>query len=223
MTELLKFENVDYHYVDGSQKVDILSKANYTFEKGKIYAVVGPSGSGKTTTLALAGGLDSTRGGTVYYKETDIKSIGYNNYRKSNVSIIFQSYNLIYYMNALENVTNALTISRIKKQDNKAYAMAILNSLGLNKDQSIRDVRKLSGGQQQRVAIARAIAKDVDIILGDEPTGNLDNKNAVAIIKTLQKLAHEDEKCVIIVTHSMSIAKVCDVQLQIKEGQIVEI
>ncbi len=223
MENILTFKNVGYHYIDGTQKVTILDKANYNFEKGKIYAVVGPSGSGKTTTIALAGGLDNAKEGAVLYDGKDISKIGNNEYRRKYVSIVFQSYNLIHYMNAYENVMNALTISKIKKTDNKQYVIDTLMSLGLSHDQCFRDIRKLSGGQQQRIAIARAIAKDVDIILADEPTGNLDKKNALAIIKTLHQLAREKNKCVILVTHSMSIAKSCDVQLQIEEGQIIEI
>ncbi len=223
MEAILGFEDVSYHYSDGSDNITILNKANYSFEKGKIYAIVGASGSGKTTTIVLAGGLDKPKAGKVYFKGTDTTEIGLNKYRRNDVSIVFQSYNLIYYMNAYENVANALEIANIKVNDKKDYCLKILNSLGLSKEQCFRDIRKLSGGQQQRVAIARAIAKDVDLILADEPTGNLDEKNSQDILKTFIDLAHKNNKCVIIVTHSPSLAKKCDVQLKIMEGQIDEI
>lgn len=223
MEAILGFEDVSYHYSDGSDNITILNKANYSFEKGKIYAIVGASGSGKTTTIVLAGGLDKPKAGKVYFKGTDTTEIGLNKYRRNDVSIVFQSYNLIYYMNAYENVANALEIANIKVNDKKDYCLKILNGLGLSKEQCFRDIRKLSGGQQQRVAIARAIAKDVDLILADEPTGNLDEKNSQDILKTFIDLAHKNNKCVIIVTHSPSLAKKCDVQLKIMEGQIVEI
>lgn len=223
MEAILGFEDVSYHYSDGSDNITILNKANYSFEKGKIYAIVGASGSGKTTTIVLAGGLDKPKAGKVYFKGTDTAEIGLNKYRRNDVSIVFQSYNLIYYMNAYENVANALEIANIKVNDKKDYCLKILNGLGLSKEQCFRDIRKLSGGQQQRVAIARAIAKDVDLILADEPTGNLDEKNSQDILKTFIDLAHKNNKCVIIVTHSPSLAKKCDVQLKIMEGQIVEI
>ncbi|MCI9630135.1 ABC transporter ATP-binding protein [Thomasclavelia cocleata] len=223
MEAVLGFEDVSYHYSDGSDNITILNKANYSFEKGKIYAIVGASGSGKTTTIVLAGGLDKPKAGKVYFKGTDTAEIGLNKYRRNDVSIVFQSYNLIYYMNAYENVANALEIANIKVNDKKDYCLKILNGLGLSKEQCFRDIRKLSGGQQQRVAIARAIAKDVDLILADEPTGNLDEKNSQDILKTFIDLAHKNNKCVIIVTHSPSLAKKCDVQLKIMEGQIVEI
>lgn len=126
-------------------------------------------------------------------------------------------------MNAYENVVNAIEIAGVKIPNKKEYCLKILNDLGLSKEQCLRDIRKLSGGQQQRVAIARAIAKDVDLILADEPTGNLDEKNSREILKAFIELAHNNNKCVIIVTHSPSLAKKCDVQLKINDGQIVEI
>lgn len=223
METILEFEDVSYHYLDGSSNVTILDKANYSFSKGKIYAIVGASGSGKTTTIILAGGLDKPKSGKVFFKGTDTAKIGLNKYRRNNISIVFQSYNLIHYMNAYENVVNAIEIAGVKIPNKKEYCLKILNDLGLSKEQCLRDIRKLSGGQQQRVAIARAIAKDVDLILADEPTGNLDEKNSREILKAFIELAHNNNKCVIIVTHSPSLAKKCDVQLKINDGQIVEI
>ena len=179
---VLSFENVCYHYKDGSSQVNILKNASYQFEKGKTYAIVGASGSGKTTSLVLAGGLDSPKAGHILYKGIDIEKIGLTKYRKNNVSIVFQSYNLITYMNAVQNVINAMEISGIIVPNKKEYALNILKELGLSEDESQRDIRKLSGGQQQRIAIARAMAKDVDLILCDEPTGNLDEETSRGII-----------------------------------------
>lgn len=223
MQSVLTFENVSYHYQDGSSQVKILDNCNYHFEKGKIYAIVGTSGSGKTTTIVLAGGLDDPKDGKVKFKGEDVKKIGLTKYRRNDISIVFQSYNLIHYMNALENVVNAIDIAGIKIPNKKEHALTILENLGLSRAQSTRDIRKLSGGQQQRVAIARAIAKEVDLILADEPTGNLDEKNSREILDTFIQLAHHQDKCVIIVTHSNALANTCDEQLQIKEGQIVKI
>lgn len=214
METILSFEDVSYSYLDGSSTVTILDKANYDFEKGKIYAIVGASGSGKTTTIVLAGGLDKPKEGKVNFKGTDINQIGLNKYRRNDISIVFQAYNLIYYMNAYENVANAIEIPNIKVPNKKEYCLNILQKLGLTKDQCFRDIRKLSGGQQQRIAIARAMAKDVDLILADEPTGNLDEKNSREILKIFIDLAHNDNKCVVIVTHSPSLAAKCDVQIK---------
>ena len=223
METILNFEDVSYHYLDGSSNVSILNKANYSFEKGKIYAIVGASGNGKTSTIVLAGGLAKPKGGKVIFKGQDTARIGLNKYRRNDISIVFQSYNLIHYMNAYENVANAIEIAGRKIPNKKEYCLDILKKLGLSKEQSLRDIRKLSGGQQQRIAIARAIAKDVDLILADEPTGNLDEKNSKEILKTFIDLAHQANKCIIIVTHSPSLAQKCDVQLKIEDGQIVEI
>ena len=223
MGTILSFEDVSYSYLDGSSTVTILDKANYDFEKGKIYAIVGASGSGKTTTIVLAGGLDKPKEGKVNFKGTDINQIGLNKYRRNDISIVFQAYNLIYYMNAYENVANAIEIPNIKVPNKKEYCLNILQKLGLTKDQCFRDIRKLSGGQQQRIAIARAMAKDVDLILADEPTGNLDEKNSREILKIFIDLAHNDNKCVVIVTHSPSLAAKCDAQLKISDGQIIEV
>ena len=223
METILSFGDVSYSYLDGSSTVTILDKANYDFEKGKIYAIVGASGSGKTTTIVLAGGLDKPKEGKVNFKGTDINQIGLNRYRRNDISIVFQAYNLIYYMNAYENVANAIEIPNIKVPNKKEYCLNILQKLGLTKDQCFRDIRKLSGGQQQRIAIARAMAKDVDLILADEPTGNLDEKNSREILKIFIDLAHNDNKCVVIVTHSPSLAAKCDAQLKISDGQIIEV
>ena len=126
-------------------------------------------------------------------------------------------------MNAYQNVLNALNISKVKMQNKRAYALQVLNSLGLDASLSTRDIRKLSGGQQQRVAIARAIARDVDLILADEPTGNLDSKTAKEIIRLFIDLAHERNKCIILVTHSQEIAKKCDVIIRIHEGKLIPV
>ena len=220
---VLSFENVCYHYKDGSSQVNILKNASYQFEKGKIYAIVGASGSGKTTSLVLAGGLDRPKAGHILYKGIDIEKIGLTKYRKNNVSIVFQSYNLITYMNAVQNVINAMEISGIIVPNKKEYALNILKELGLSEDESQRDIRKLSGGQQQRIAIARAMAKDVDLILCDEPTGNLDEETSRGIIQTFMNLAHQKNKCVIVVTHSKDFAACLDIQLKIRQGQLEKI
>lgn len=221
--KVLTLKNVSYYYKDGARQVNILKDASYEFEKGKTYAIVGASGSGKTTSLVLAGGLDSPKSGKVLYKGEDISKIGLSQYRRNNVSIVFQSYNLITYMNALQNVISAMDISNIKVSNKKEYAMSILKELGLNEDECVRDIRKLSGGQQQRIAIARAMAKDVDLILCDEPTGNLDHETSQGIINTFVELAHQKNKCIIIVTHSKEFASCLDVQLRIHQGKLEKI
>ena len=126
-------------------------------------------------------------------------------------------------MNAVQNVINAMEISGIIVPNKKEYALNILKELGLSEDESQRDIRKLSGGQQQRIAIARAMAKDVDLILCDEPTGNLDEETSRGIIQTFINLAHKKNKCVIVVTHSKDFAACLDIQLKIHQGQLQKI
>ncbi len=147
MESLLEFKNVSYSYPDGQGVHPVLKDTSYSFEKGKVYAIVGSSGSGKTTTLALASGLDSPQEGKILYKKEDISQIGLTKYRKEKMTIVFQSYNLIYYMNALDNVMLALDIAHKKIKNKKEYCLQILDQLGISKDMALRDVRKLSGGQ----------------------------------------------------------------------------
>lgn len=221
MASILEFKNVSYSYLDGKSTVSILSQCHFTFEEGKVYAIVGTSGSGKTTAIALAGGLDQPNTGEIYYENENLQKIGLTNYRKKDVAIVFQSYNLIYYMNAYENVLNAMNIAKMNINSPKTYILDILKNLGLDESQCMRDIRKLSRRQQQRVAIGRAIAKDTKLILADEPTGNLDEKNAKEILKIFLDLAHLKQKCVLIVTHSNTLADQCDVKLKIQDGQFI--
>lgn len=192
--------------VKGEKSV-ILNNANFSFEKGKLYTILGPSGSGKTTTLTLLGGLEEPREGSVTFEGKDLKSIGYSNYRKSKMGIVFQAYNLIPYFNAVENVCTAMEISKNKIKNKKETAIELLAALGFNKTIAERSIYKLSGGEQQRVAIARALAKDPEVILADEPTGNLDVETARRIKDVFKKLATEKGKCVIVVTHSEEFAQ----------------
>jgi putative ABC transport system ATP-binding protein len=211
VASLLEFENISYNYTNGGKHIDILKDTSVSFDKGNFYTILGPSGSGKTTTLALAGALDLPQKGKVLFKGQDIRKIGLTKYRKKNVSLIFQNYNLINYMTALENVTMAMDISGSYKGQRRAQGLKLLTDLGLTEDEAKRNVRKLSGGQQQRVAIARSLASNVDVILADEPTGNLDVDTANEIIVIFKQLAHEHDKCVIVVSHSLEVAESSDV------------
>lgn len=204
---ILELKNVQYAY-DNKKKV--LKGINAQIEQGKMYAILGPSGCGKTTLLSLIGGLDSPSSGEILFAGQDIAKTGLSDHRRSHVSFVFQAYNLIDYLTPAENV--ALTSS--------LPALPILERLGLTKEESKRNVLKLSGGQQQRVAIARALASEAPIILADEPTGNLDEDTAQDITKILKASAHEQGKCVVIVTHSNELAKQADVIFRLKKGDL---
>ena len=204
---IMEIKEVRYSY---DNKRDILKNVNAVLEKGKIYAILGPSGCGKTTLLSLLGGLDTPTNGKILFDGQDIEKKGLAYHRKNNIAFIFQSYNLIDYLTPLENV--ALTA--------KLNPKSILEQVGLTAEEIKRNVLKLSGGQQQRVAIARALASDASVMLGDEPTGNLDEDTAAEIIEILKKCAHKMDKCVVVVTHSNDFAKKADVVLRLKKGEL---
>jgi putative ABC transport system ATP-binding protein len=211
--KLLDIKDVFFTYPDGDSIRTILDHVNVTFEKGHLYAIVGSSGSGKTTFLTLIAGLDSAKEGCILFKDKDITEIGLWEYRRNHVGMVFQSYNLIPYMTGLENVLVAMGISGKMHKKNEAYEL--LESIGIAKSKADRNVRRLSGGEQQRIAIARAMANQPDIIVADEPTGNLDGETEDTIIGLFRQLASEKDKCVIVVTHSEKVAKQADVILRL--------
>ncbi len=218
--KLINVNNVDYYYQDGDTRRFILKDITCEFESGKFYVILGESGSGKTTFLSLLSALDEPKNGDIYYEGKKIKELGYENYRRNKVGIVFQAYNLVPYMTAIENVKVAMGITDNelpKDVDNVAYNL--LDYIGISKDRADRLVNKLSGGEQQRVAIARSLATNVEVVLADEPTGNLDEDMEIEIVEVFKKLAHEHNKCVIVVTHSQQIAKKADVVLKLRKGK----
>ncbi|MDE5697785.1 MAG: ATP-binding cassette domain-containing protein [Lachnospiraceae bacterium] len=203
----LELKNVSYAYEKGKE---VLQNISAELESGKLYAILGPSGSGKTTLLSLLGGLDVPTQGSILFDGEDIAAKGLEYHRRNRISLIFQSYNLIDYMTPVENVRLTARLD----------AAPVLERLGLERDETQRNVLKLSGGQQQRVAIARAVASDAPVILADEPTGNLDEDTACEITGVLKESAHELNKCVIVVTHSNQLAAQADVVLNLKRGSL---
>lgn len=220
MSPLLQFQNVSYWYKHENKQRDILNQINVSFNKGKFYTIIGPSGSGKTTFLALASALDTPKNGVVLYEGKDIKKIGLTNFRNKFVSVVFQSYNLLPYMTALQNVLTAMEITGSKHKNKKAVAIKMLQKVGISESQSNQKVLTLSGGQQQRVSIARALCCDADLIVADEPTGNLDEETAQEIVQLFQELAYKEGKCVIVVTHDQDIAKLSDTVIKLTKGNL---
>ena len=221
MSAILELKNISYHYQDASKKISILNNVDFSFEKGKFYTILGSSGSGKTTLLSLISGLDTPKSGEILYCGKNINTLGLNNFRNKNIGIVFQSYNLIPYMTSLQNVVTAMEITKNKIENRKQKACALLEKMGLTREEIKRSVLKISGGQQQRVAIARALATEGDIIFADEPTGNLDHDTAIDITNLFKTLAHENNKCIIVVTHSNDVAAQSDVKLKLKNGKLV--
>lgn len=222
--EILSVKNINYFYQDGEDIRTILKDLSVDFEKGKFYTILGPSGSGKTTFLSLISALDVPKSGQILFKGQDIKEIGYEKYRRNAISIIFQSYNLVPYLTAVENVMipMAITENAIPKEQ-KQVAYNLLDYIGITRTKADRLVNKLSGGEQQRVAIARSLASNVDIIFADEPTGNLDESLERDMIEIFADLAHRHDKCVIMVTHSKEIAEQSDIAYHLTKGTLEQL
>lgn len=224
MSTILKLDNLNYSYIDGGYERQILKNLSFEFESGKFYTVLGPSGSGKTTLLSIIAGLDEPNSGAVYFNGEDVKKIGLHKYRRNKISVVFQQYNLIGYLTALENVLVAMeeTDNKIPK-DKKNVAYNLLNRFGIVSTKADRLVGQLSGGEQQRVSIARALASNVDLIFADEPTGNLDTATEKEIIDIFKELAHEFGKTIIVVTHSDAVSAMSDQRVLLKDGVLTRI
>lgn len=201
----------------------LFENVNLTFEKGKMYAILGTSGSGKTTFLSLIAGLDTPKSGEILYGDTSLKKIGLREYRRKDVSIVFQAYNLLPYLSAVDNVVTAMEIAQSQQTDKKAYALANLEKVGITKELAEKKVTLLSGGQQQRVAIVRALCCEHELIVADEPTGNLDDTTSQEIVRLFQEIAHEQQKCIVLVTHEQDVAKACDVVYELKDKKFSQV
>jgi len=218
---MLRTENLGFWYQNPTEA--LYKDVNLSFEKGKMYAILGASGSGKTTFLSLISGLDTPKEGTVYYEERALAKIGLRNYRKNDVSIIFQAYNLLPYLSSLDNVITAMEISNTPQKEYRQVALDRLARVGINETLAKQQVTKLSGGQQQRVAIVRAICCEHQLIIADEPTGNLDETTSQEIVQLFQEIAHEQDRCIIIVTHELEVAKKCDEVFELKNKTFASI
>lgn len=210
----LRTHNIGYWYTNNPDDY-LFKNVNLTFEKGKVYSILGQSGSGKTTFLSLLAGLDSPKADEIYLEDSDINKSGLTNYRKNSVSTIFQAYNLMTYMTARQNVQTALEISN-KAVDN-AKIEELFELVGIPKEMIDKPVLQLSGGQQQRVAIVRVLATEHDLIIADEPTGNLDEETTQDIVNIFKDIAHKQNKTIIIVTHETAVAQETDVTFELKK------
>ena len=200
---VLQLDKVNYTYPGNNGKV--LTDVSHSFERGTFTAIVGSSGAGKSTLLSLLAGLDAPTKGAVLFEGKDIAETGYSKHRRSQISLVFQNYNLIEYLTPLEN---------LRLVDRNASVQQ-LEDLGLSQEQAKRGVLQLSGGQQQRVAIGRALVSKAPVILADEPTGNLDETTAQEVVGILRDAARAG-KCVIVVTHSKQLAAEADEVLVLK-------
>lgn len=224
MAEILKLENINYSYIDGGFERQILKDLSFTFEEGKFYTILGPSGSGKTTLLSIIAGLDNASSGEIYFEGKNIKEIGLHKYRRNAISIVFQQYNLISYLTAVENVLLAMSeTDNSLPKDRKNVAYNLLERFGIVRTKADRMVNQLSGGEQQRVAIARSLASNVNLIFADEPTGNLDTATEKEIISIFKELSHDFGKTIIVVTHSDTVSAMSDQRVLLKDGKLTQI
>lgn len=207
---IMQLDHVNFTYASAAKRV--LSNVSYDFEVGKFYAIVGSSGAGKTTMLSLLAGLDAPTQGAVLFDGKDLATTGYTRHRRDQIALVFQNYNLIDYLTPLENL----------RLVNPKASVEDLTRLGIDEAAAKRNVLALSGGQQQRVAIGRALVSSAPVILADEPTGNLDEDTAQGVIEILRDAAHEQNKCVIVVTHSRQLARAADVTLRLEQRKLVE-
>lgn len=214
----LALKNVTYTYKNALKSA--VSGITYAFEEGKVYAVVGPSGSGKTTLLSLLAGLDLPTEGEVSFDGKSLAGLDLDRYRRESISMIFQAFHLFPLLTVMENVCFPMELCGITPKDARPRAANLLEGVGITKEQMNRFPSKLSGGERQRVAIARSLASNAKILLGDEPTGNLDSANTQNIIEILAGLAHEKGYCVIIVTHDSEVAEAADVALRMRDGEL---
>lgn len=218
---LLNLKNVSKIYKTGKIDVCALKDINLSINKGELVAIIGESGSGKSTMLNLLGGLDTPTSGEINVNGMIINKLGDNelsNYRRDAIGFVFQYYNLLPYFTVEENIV--LPLRMAKKKIDKDYLNSIINTLGLN-DRRTHLPSELSGGQQQRVAIARALINKPNIILADEPTGNLDSKNTKEVLELLKHTSSKFNQTIIIVTHDLSITNYVNRVITMEDGNII--
>lgn len=217
-TEILALRDVAYRY-PGTER-DVLRGVSASFSSGAVHTIVGKSGSGKSTLLSLIAGLDTARTGEINFNGTSLAKADRDRYRARDIGVVFQGFNLVTNATAVQNIVLSMNISGSPVKDKTEHAYALLERLGIDREDAVRPVLKLSGGQQQRVGIARALAHDPAVIIADEPTGALDENTEQEILGIFTHLAQTENRCVIIVTHSRSVTEIADVVFGIKNGNM---
>ncbi|MBS4539061.1 ABC transporter ATP-binding protein [Clostridium sp. D2Q-11] len=224
MEEIIKLQGVSQHYTLGGSTVKALDEVDLGIISGELTALIGPSGSGKSTLLNVTGGLIKPTMGDVTIKEskmTDLSENGMCLFRRDNIGFIFQSFNLNPTLTALENVMMPLIYARVASHKRKDMASHALKLVGLD-DRKDHKPGELSGGQQQRVSIARALVNNPEIVLCDEPTGNLDSDTGREILELITRMNRESKVTFIIVTHDINVANICDRIVTLKDGKIMK-
>lgn len=217
---ILELKEVCYSYRKKKERKKILEDVSASFEQGKVYAVIGRSGSGKTTMLSLLAGLDIPDEGQVVFEGKPTSEMNLDEYRKTCTAVIYQNFCLFPLLTVLENIMYPMELCHVKEETALAQAKKLAEKVSLPENLFDSYPGKISGGEQQRVAIARALAMGRRVILADEPTGNLDGENADIIIELLKVLAHEENRCIVVVTHDMDVVNQADVVLRLIHSRL---
>ena len=221
---MLRVTDVKKIFQPGNVKVAAVNGISFEVGQGQFISIVGQSGSGKTTLMTLLGGLDRPTSGNIELDGKEIAGMHDRqliSYRSKQIGFVFQAYNLIPNLTAIENVMLPMEADKTPTPQRKKRAVELLKEVSFTVDQMNRKPGTLSGGEQQRVAIARALANKPNLILADEPTGNLDSNTGEVVFKLLKDLAHSQKTTVIIVTHDLAMAKRADVMFRLKDGKLI--
>lgn len=223
--KIIQVQNVKKIYRMGTEKIHAVDDVSFEILKGEFCCLLGTSGSGKSTLLNLMAGIEKTTNGTILIKGKKIHNMSENNlarFRQRYLGFVFQSYNLMSSMTALENVEFPLVFKRVKAKKRKEMARKMLVEVGLESRLSHKP-KEMSGGQQQRVGIARAFVAKPEIVFADEPTGNLDTKTAMEVMKLIKKIARDNNQTIVMVTHDRRLAEFADRIIHILDGKIQSI
>ncbi|HEY6736961.1 MAG TPA: ABC transporter ATP-binding protein [Candidatus Saccharimonadia bacterium] len=223
---MLRVEHLTKTFNSGAGAVTAVNDVSFEVPDGKFASIIGKSGSGKSTLLALLGALDKATSGTITVGDSAITSLHDRDlikYRRSRIGFVFQSYNLIPNLSALENVMLPMEFAGVPAKQRRTRAAELLEQVGLDLSKHVRQPTRLSGGEQQRVAIARALANRPKLILADEPTGNLDSATGKLIVTLLHNLAAQHKTTIVAVTHDLEIARQTDLTFQLSDGKLVPV
>ena len=223
MNDIVHLSNVGKHFTRGKERLDVLSDLNFSMAEGDFLALMGPSGSGKSTLLNLIGGIDQANEGTVIVTGQELKKLSSGElaaWRARHIGFIFQFYNLLPVLSAIKNIELPLLLTKLSRKERQRNAEIALEVVGLS-DRAKHKPSELSGGQQQRVAIARALVADPDLLVCDEPTGDLDRDTADDILSLLETLNREHKKSIIIVTHDPKAAEHANETVYLDKGKLV--
>lgn len=219
--KIIEAEKIGYVYQSKYQKTRALTEVSCSFERGKVYAITGKSGSGKSTFLSLLAGLDVPTEGNLYIEGKDIREIDRDAYRMNRASVIYQAFHLFPLLTVLENVMFPMQLQHVSKKEMKERAQAFLSKVGLADTLYGKMPNMISGGEQQRAAIARAMASGGQILLADEPTGNLDSRTSAEVMGLLHRSGREFHQTILMITHNEEIAQMADRIIHLEDGRIV--